>query len=629
MMLPMFPDQRFDVLRAVGDHLWQSTVFACAAGALALALRKAQARIRYGLWLAASLKFLVPFALLFSVGSRFAATREAPAAPPALYTAVIQASQPFTAAPVSAGVNRPQPVWQSLHLPQIIAILWILGALAVVVRWMTSWALLRKRIRDASALSCGREVNALRRAEELAALRGSVPMLLSADSLEPGVFGVLHPVLVWPRGISEHLEDAHLTAILAHEVWHVRRRDNLASLAHMFVEAAFWFHPLVWWMGARLMEERERACDEAVLGLGNAPADYAESILKACKFCVESPLACVSGVSGSDLKRRIMRIMNRQLGVPLSMGTRIVLTSLGVAVVAAPVIAGIFNPIELQAQAVQAAAAPKLTDVTVKANRSEGQNSVIKATSGDVSITNATVRQLIELAYGMRDYQLSGGPGWIDTERFDVEAKSATPLTDGPRMQGRVFMQARKVSDEKNATFVSNGPNPPLMTLGAGPMPGAGNAQFQAALQSVLKSRFNLEIKWEDRNLPVYELVAGDNGAKITALPQTAAVIQGDEHQTKLADERVMLRMSNDELGLEDGDLHMLAMQLSHLLDKPVVDKTGLKGRYNLNVRWTPSDDQAAGISTALEDQLGLRLQASQAPIDSIVIERVDLPAEN
>jgi beta-lactamase regulating signal transducer with metallopeptidase domain len=69
---------------------------------------------------------------------------------------------------------------------------------------------------------------------------------LSSGSLEPGIFGIARPVLVWPEGISEHLDDAHLQAIVAHEVCHVRRRDNLAAAIHMLVEAIFWFHPLMW-----------------------------------------------------------------------------------------------------------------------------------------------------------------------------------------------------------------------------------------------------------------------------------------------------------------------------------------------------------------------------------------------
>jgi len=89
----------------------------------------------------------------------------------------------------------------------------------------------------------------------------------------------------------------------------IHRRDNLAAMVHMAVEALFWFHPLVWWIGARLVDERERACDEDVVGRGTEPDVYAESILKTCQFYVESPLVCVSGVTGSDLKRRVEQIM--------------------------------------------------------------------------------------------------------------------------------------------------------------------------------------------------------------------------------------------------------------------------------------------------------------------------------
>src|SRR4029077_8104902 len=99
---------------------------------------------------------------------------------------------------------------------------------------------------------------------------------------------------------------------LAHELCHVRHRDNLTAAIHMLVEALFWFYPPVWWLGARLIDERERACDEEVLHLGGEPQVYAEGILKVCKSYLETPMACVSGISGSDLKKRIMRIMAKR-----------------------------------------------------------------------------------------------------------------------------------------------------------------------------------------------------------------------------------------------------------------------------------------------------------------------------
>jgi beta-lactamase regulating signal transducer with metallopeptidase domain len=87
----------------------------------------------------------------------------------------------------------------------------------------------------------------------------------------------------------------------------------------MLVEAIFWFHPLVWWIGSRLVEERERACDEEVIRLGNQPHVYAESILKTCQFFVESPLTCMSGVTGADLKKRIVHIMGGTFAARLTL----------------------------------------------------------------------------------------------------------------------------------------------------------------------------------------------------------------------------------------------------------------------------------------------------------------------
>jgi beta-lactamase regulating signal transducer with metallopeptidase domain len=97
------------------------------------------------------------------------------------------------------------------------------------------------------------------------------------------------PVILRPHGVAERLFGAELDAIMAHEICHLRRRDNALAAAHMLVEALFWFYPLVWWLGARLNAERELACDESVLASGKSPQVYAEAILKICKLYLHSP----------------------------------------------------------------------------------------------------------------------------------------------------------------------------------------------------------------------------------------------------------------------------------------------------------------------------------------------------
>jgi uncharacterized protein (TIGR03435 family) len=122
---------------------------------------------------------------------------------------------------------------------------------------------------------------------------------------------------------------------------------------HMLVEAIFWFHPLVWWLGARLADERERACDEEVLQLGKSAQVYAESILKTCEFCVGSPLACISGVTGADLKKRIVRIMTEadRAVRQLDYGRRLLLCVAAIAGVASPIVFGLAHITQVRAQA--------------------------------------------------------------------------------------------------------------------------------------------------------------------------------------------------------------------------------------------------------------------------------------
>jgi TonB family protein len=336
----MIPDNLSAIGTSMANHLWQSTLFAVLAAISTLALRKNQARVRHHLWLVASLKFLVPFSLLMNFGSQLARLNGSAETLPVFYFVMQQVSQPFNQAPGSRGLFTASLV---RLLPGMVAILWLTGFVTVMGLWWLRWRRVAAAIRGAAPITNGREVEALRQVERAAGVRKPIALWSSQSSLEPGVFGIVRPLLLWPAGISNHLQDAHLEAILAHEVQHVRRRDNLAAAMHMVVEAIFWFHPFVWWLGARLVEERERACDEEVLRQGNLPQIYAESILKTCEFCVASPLACVSGVTGADLKQRIVRIMTQRSSDRLGFLKKLLLATIGIGAVAGPIVVGLMK----------------------------------------------------------------------------------------------------------------------------------------------------------------------------------------------------------------------------------------------------------------------------------------------
>jgi hypothetical protein len=111
----------------------------------------------------------------------------------------------------------------------------------------------------------------------------------------------------------------------------------------MVVEVLFWFHPLVWWVGARMITERERACDEAVIESGNNRQIYAEGILKVCQHYVEPPLPCAAGVSGGTLRKRIEDIMTKPGRVQLSFAGKSLLGLMGLATIAGPCAIGFAN----------------------------------------------------------------------------------------------------------------------------------------------------------------------------------------------------------------------------------------------------------------------------------------------
>jgi beta-lactamase regulating signal transducer with metallopeptidase domain len=258
----------------LANHLWQSTVFGGVVWLLTLLLRKNQAQARCSLWLIASAKFLIPFSLLTGLGSHLARSKTPAIAQPEFLIAIETIGQPFSSTssnPVSSPASSSSFAVALRFLPVFLLVAWLCGCLAVFCLWWLRWRRLRMARRAGLLAKSGRELEALRRVKQSGRMNGQIGVILSESALEPGILGVFHPVLLLPAGISERLNDEELNAILVHELCHVRRRDKLGAALHMLVEALFWFHPQVWWIGARLVDERERACDEEVLRLGAAP----------------------------------------------------------------------------------------------------------------------------------------------------------------------------------------------------------------------------------------------------------------------------------------------------------------------------------------------------------------------
>ena len=552
-------------MNSIADHLWQSTLFAGVVWLLTLALRKNHARARHGLWLAASCKFLIPFSVFIALGS-LVPRRTAPAITLPTLVVMDEISQPFSAPAAAVIAPRvPSP------FPAILLAVWACGCVGITCAWWIRWRRIRSAVRSGSPVPLGLPIKAR-----------SSPTLL-----EPGVFGILRPILLLPEGIFDRLAPAQLQAVIAHELCHVRHRDNLIATIHMFVETVFWFHPLVWWIGKRMVEERERACDEEVLRDLAEPKAYAEGILNVCKLYVESPLKCVSGVSGSNLTKRIEVIMSNRTALRLNFGKKITLAVTGMAALAMPVAIGIMNapPARAQAEVVRPRK-PTFEVATVKPNHSGDtywQGTPFKGPR--YSARNATLRNLIGTAYGYREAQILDGPAWVDSDRYDIEAK------------------------------VEGQPD---------------RHDFALMFQSLLEDRFQLRVHPETRESSLYALVVARNGVKLgphlaraddRACSEGAPPVPGCQG----------FRFGPTGFNIEYTQFWILANALTPMVGRPVVDETGLNGRYDLKLEVTPAPGEplADSIISALPEQVGLQLQSRKGPVEVLIVDHVERPSEN
>ena len=603
-------------MTAIGDHLWQSTLVAGGAAALALLLRNNRAHLRHAVWLAASLKFLIPFAALIAIGRRLGIAPPAAALPAAdapINFVVDTVARPFSMRPIDGpAVIAPAGADWFAALPSVLVALWLAGTMTVLSLWIARWWRVARLVSQAAPLEDGRVLTPLR--QLIRSRRSMAIRTVSADTmLEPGLFGIVRPVLLWPRRITDKLADDHIEAILAHELCHLERRDNFSASLHGAVQALFWFHPLVWWIGARLVDERERACDECVVAPGRDPERYAESILETCRHSLEAPALCMAGVTGANLDKRVQHIMNcRPLG-SMTWWKKSIVAAAGTAAITGPIAVGISIGPPLRAQVQQAAGdRPAFEVASVKPNTSAGPNQIRVGMPGNgrFTINNMPLAELIRFAYELQPFQLTGGPDWINSQRFDV-----TATTGGQS-------------------------GPPLL---------------RQMLQSLLAERFNLAVHTETRDMAIYEMVlargdrrlgekmrvAGADCAPLTMPPgmppPAGAAARGTPPPGAPGCPTIF---GNGFLSARRTSMEQLARNLSRTVRRIVVDKTGLSGFYDMDLEFMPDgplppqspgapqfpnpNPDAPSIYTALQEQLGLKLESARGPVETMVIDRVE-----
>jgi len=227
---------------------------------------------------------------------------------------------------------------------------------------------------------------------------------------------------------------------------------------------------------------------------------------------------------------------------------------------------------------------PRLEVATVKRSDPNDKNETFAFRGRHLVIKEEPVEVLLMVGFGVQKGQIVGAPDWVKSELYDVDGV--------PDVEGE----------------------PDLL-------------QSRSMIQKLLVERFGLKLHHEQQEMPVYALTVTKHGEKMVA---------SDGHTNTSVDNDVAESDGHRTVRIKSGSTEDLALFLKFFLDRPVVDQTGLKGRYDLKLTWTFDDSRAPtdgtappGIFTAIQEQLGLKLEPEKAPADVLVIDQVERPGAN
>jgi len=425
----------------------------------------------------------------------------------------------------------------------------------------------------------------------------------------------------------------------------VRRRDNFFAAVHMAVEAIFWFHPLIWWIGSRMIEERELACDEEVLRMGCEPTDYVQGILKVCRFYTESPLPCISGVTGADIKKRLQAILAGSIARELSGGNKLTLATIGLAVLVAPIAVGIVNAPFVRAQS--SAAQKRLTFEAA---------SVKPATVPAGVMVRAGGGMVVRRDSGIEIPRNTGGPGTDDPGRIHY------PLINLRQLMSKAY----------ESYFEINGPDwlySEYVQVDATMPNGTTNEQFKEMLRNLITERFGLRYHTQTKQISGFALVVSKSGPKLReSLQATPCKEIGRERRKIGLDGRPEPRkmgadgfevsptcigphfLFQSEAGYrarmigQAKTMQEFSNTLGPMLHAKIEDSTGPTSKYDIVLTYAGSltgpliaaeppavpDSASTGVEmppdifSALQSQLGLKMERKLVPVEVFVVDHME-----
>lgn len=297
--------------------------------------------------------------------------------------------------------------------------------------------------------------------------------------------------------------------------------------------------------------------------------------------------------------------MMRHLMGKVSFKRKLQWATIGIAALAGLRLFGPVKAARMQAQSPPTAAAPSLAFevASIKVDRSGDLRVGAFFRPGRFTARAGAISLIIAVAYNVHPFQISGGPSWVESDRYDIQAKESDATAE----------ELRKL--------------PPAKAM-----------EKQALLlQSLLADRFHLKVSHQLKELPIYALVIAKNGPKL--------------QEPKPDDKGPDIRMGPGQLTCRVFGMATLAAVLSNQMDRTVLDQTGLKGNYDFTLQWSrdqtmagmpreqggggagpdaaPLDSSGPSFFTALQEQVGLKLESTKGPVDVIVIEHIERPTEN
>ena len=516
------------------------------------------------------------------------------------------------AAPLAAAVVTPAiPQSPKVLLSALLLAGWIVGAgLFLLPMVIGSWQM-RSLRRTGLPWAQGQSVVA-RLATDVG-IRRRVEMLLHESVPGPMTCGVLRPAIMLPID-SQTWPSEDVNRAIVHELEHVRRGDWVSQCFARAICASYWFHPLVWVAWRQLKLEAERACDDAVLACAEATV-YADQLVVLARRLSSSPGApLLAMASRGDLTTRVTAVLDdRQRRGQAGLFWLALVCSASVLIVMA------ISPLQVvTAQTPARRDRPKFEVASIQPSVEQASLMAVRALAGRL-VADASVRLLIRNAYTVQPYQIVGGPGWTNSDRYAIEAKA-------------------------------NG--------------NASRAEMFLMLQALLEDRFQLKTHRETKELPVYALVSARSGLQLPPPKEGGCVSPAPDAPPDWSEGRMLppgqsqpflINCGSVSVGLgipgarmQGGKIAMpeFIRTLSAVLGRTVVDKTGFTRLFDVRLDFLPDETTVAmpppppdvaasleskvpSILTALQEQLGLRLESTKGPVEVLVIDSVAKPTPN